>query len=248
MRLAVIADIHGNDVALQVVLAHAADRAVDSYVCLGDVAATGPFPVETIERVAALSCPVVMGNTDDILLGGKDETTDDDFIARILEIDMWCAAALSDVHRAHIRRYAPTVSLGDGALLAFHGTPASYDEKIELDASEEFLASALDRGARVYCGGHWHFQNLRRFADRFYVNPGSVGMTYDQTSGDARLIPLADYAIVTMDGAEFRGVEFHQLRYDPAPLFDAARERGMPQREWWLGLWSTEARSSQEVQ
>ncbi|MPZ68626.1 MAG: hypothetical protein GEU71_03765 [Actinobacteria bacterium] len=244
MRIAVIADIHGNDVALQVVLAHAAGRAVDSYVCLGDVAATGPFPVETIERVAALGCPVVMGNADEILLGDEEQETDDDFIARILEIDMWCAAALSDAHRAHIRRYSPTVSLVDGALLAFHGTPASYDEKIELDAPEEFLASALDRGARVYCGGHWHFQNLRRFADRFYVNPGSVGMSYNQTSGDALLVPLADYAIVTMDEAEFGGADFYRLPYDPAPLFDAARERDMPQLEWWLGLWSTQRSSS----
>lgn len=247
MRIAVIADIHGNDVALQLVLAHAAELSVDSYLCLGDVAATGPFPVETIERVAALGCPVVMGNTDDILLGGKDEALDDDFMARILEIDMWCAAALGDAHRAHIRRYAPTVSLADGALLAFHGTPASYDEKIELDASEEFLASALDRGARVYCGGHWHFQNLRRFGDRFYINPGSVGMSYNQTSGDARVVPRAHYAIVTMDGAEFGGVEFHRIPYDPTSLFDAARKRGMPHVEWWLELWSTEESSSQEV-
>lgn len=244
MRIAVIADIHGNDVALEVVLAHAADRSVDSYVCLGDVAATGPLPVESIERVAALGCPVVMGNTDDLLLGAKEETTDDDFIARILEIDMWCASVLGDAQRAHIRQYAPTVPLADGALLAFHGTPASYDERIELDASEEFLASALDRGARVYCGGHWHFQNLRRFSDRFYVNPGSVGMTYNRTSGDARVVPMASYAIVTMDGVGFGGVEFHRLPYDTAPLFAAARERGMPQLEWWLELWSSEGSSS----
>lgn len=240
MRIAVIADIHGNDIALQVVLDHASARAVDSFVCLGDVAATGPFPVETIERVASLGCPVVMGNADEILLGDEEQATDDEFIARILEIDVWCAAALGDVQRDHIRRYSPTVSLAEGALLAFHGTPASFDEKIVLGASEEYLASTLDRGARVYCGGHWHFQNLRRFSDRFYVNPGSVGMTYNQTSGDARLIPVADYAIVTMDGAEFGGVEFHQLPYDPAPLFSAARERGMPQLEWWLEQWAVQ--------
>jgi predicted phosphodiesterase len=64
MRIALIADIHGNVVALDEVLAELEEKAVDQIVCLGDVAAGGPRPVETLERLRELDCPVVMGNAD----------------------------------------------------------------------------------------------------------------------------------------------------------------------------------------
>ncbi|NIW96181.1 MAG: hypothetical protein GWN20_25895, partial [Phycisphaerae bacterium] len=68
MRLAIISDIHGNLIALEAVLAVLAQEEIDQMVCLGDVAATGPQPHETIARLRELNCPVVMGNTDDWLL------------------------------------------------------------------------------------------------------------------------------------------------------------------------------------
>lgn len=68
MRIAVIADLHGNLVALEAVLAALADERTDGIVCLGDVAATGPQPRETVERLRAVGCPVVMGNADAWLL------------------------------------------------------------------------------------------------------------------------------------------------------------------------------------
>jgi len=63
MRIAIIADIHGNLTALEAVLADLEDTGADRVVCLGDVAATGPQPHETVARLRALGCPVVMGNT-----------------------------------------------------------------------------------------------------------------------------------------------------------------------------------------
>ena len=64
MRIGLIADIHGNLFALDAVLAALARIGMDELICLGDVAALGPQPREVIERLRALRCPVVMGNTD----------------------------------------------------------------------------------------------------------------------------------------------------------------------------------------
>src|SRR5262245_15317901 len=52
LRTALIADIHGNIVALEAVLADIGRRDVDAVVCLGDVAATGPQPAEAVDRIA----------------------------------------------------------------------------------------------------------------------------------------------------------------------------------------------------
>lgn len=239
MKIAVFSDIHGNCCALDAVLDDASRRDVDSFVCLGDVAATGPQPLDALERVVALGCPVVMGNADDILLGAETPETDDEFMSRIYDIDSWCAGLLDDSHREHVRGYAPTVSLADGAFLGFHGSPASFDEVIAPDASEDHLARAVGGDAVVNCGGHTHFQTFRRFGDRFYINPGSVGMSYDRISGDVHLVPVAEYATVEVGGGELRGVDLHRLPYDPDPLFRFARASGMPHIEWWLGEWAT---------
>jgi hypothetical protein len=51
------------------VLSDIARRRVDEIVCLGDVAAGGPQPRETLERPRTLGCAVVSGNADEWLLG-----------------------------------------------------------------------------------------------------------------------------------------------------------------------------------
>ena len=44
MRIALISDLHANEVALAAVLADIARVGVDQIVCLGDVATLGPHP------------------------------------------------------------------------------------------------------------------------------------------------------------------------------------------------------------
>jgi hypothetical protein len=67
-RLALIADLHGNAVALEAVLDDLAGRRITELVCLGDVAAGGPQPREALARLRELGCPVVLGNADEWLL------------------------------------------------------------------------------------------------------------------------------------------------------------------------------------
>jgi predicted phosphodiesterase len=64
MRIALLADIHGNLSALEAVLAALQAEAVDQLICLGDVAAVGPQPHEVIGRLRDVGCPAVKGNTD----------------------------------------------------------------------------------------------------------------------------------------------------------------------------------------
>src|SRR4051795_12054385 len=99
-RIALVAGVDGNMVALESVLSDLSRSGADDIICLGDVAATGPRPRETIERIAELGCPVVRGNTDRFLLEPDNEEAEDDETRRILEIDRWGAEQLEDEHRA----------------------------------------------------------------------------------------------------------------------------------------------------
>jgi predicted phosphodiesterase len=126
MRLALISDIHGNLIALDTVLHDIELLHPDRIVCLGDVA-FGPQPLETTQRLMAVGCPVVMGNSDERLLHpGVPQRPEEENAQRIEEIVFWCREQLSQTELDYLRTFQPTMEFSlstDIALLCFHGSP-----------------------------------------------------------------------------------------------------------------------------
>ncbi|MCR5857209.1 metallophosphoesterase [Mesorhizobium sp. J428] len=68
MRIAVVSDIHGNDVALEAVLKDASTRGYDRLLDLGDTV-SGPLrPLETFERMRSHDVVAIAGNHERQLL------------------------------------------------------------------------------------------------------------------------------------------------------------------------------------
>lgn len=70
MRVAFIADIHGNGVALDAVLEDIEKRKVDRIAVLGDITFRGPEPKRVLERVRGLPADVIKGNADEWTVRG----------------------------------------------------------------------------------------------------------------------------------------------------------------------------------
>ena len=68
MRIALISDIHGNQLALEAVLRDAHAQGADRVACLGDVATLGPQPLAVLHTLQELGCPCILGNHDSFLL------------------------------------------------------------------------------------------------------------------------------------------------------------------------------------
>jgi predicted phosphodiesterase len=213
MPLALVSDIHGNDVALAVVVAELERLDIDRVVCLGDAVQGGPQPAEVLDRLAALGWPVVLGNSDDFLLRIPAESSEP-VTARQLEVRAWSLSRLAPDHLEQIASWPTTLDLELEAgleLRAFHGSPRSYDDIVlpeTPDAEAERLLGGS--GVDVLAGGHTHLQWARWIDGALYVNPGSVGAPYDrhQPSDDIRLTPTAEYAVLTGGGVEFRRIPF----------------------------------------
>jgi len=62
MRIAVIADIHGNLEAFREVLADVHGNGIDTVICLGDVIGYGPDPEECLRLLRQEEIPLLMGN------------------------------------------------------------------------------------------------------------------------------------------------------------------------------------------
>lgn len=240
MRVAVIADIHGNLTALEAVLADLAATQVDEIVCLGDVAATGPQPHETVAQLRALACPVVMGNTDAAAFRPMQLWPTDEEARRFMEIDYWCSTQLSPDDLAYLRTFQPTigVSMGPGAtLLCFHGSPRDNTEGIVATTPDSALARVLAGcDATALAGGHTHAQFTRPYKQAVLLNPGSVGLPYIETEEGARNPPWAEYGIVGWHAGSLR-VELRRVAIDAGEVVRAALESGMPHADWWAGSW-----------
>jgi len=118
---------------------------VDEVLCLGDVA-VGPQPVETLERLQELGCPVVMGNWDSYFVSGFPEQKSE-FSRKLLEMGEWWAGKLSHGHREYIESFEESLErpLDNGKrLLAFHGSPRSFDDFIYCTTPDEELERMLE--------------------------------------------------------------------------------------------------------
>ena len=241
MRVGLIADIHGNLVALDAVLADLERAQVDHVVCLGDVA-WGPQPRQTVERLRALSYPTIMGNADDELFHLPSETPTDEGARVTLDIARWCAAQLSPADLDYLRTFHPILALPLGAehtLLCFHGSPRSFHDIIRSTTAEDDLAGMLAGfSATVMAGGHTHEQMLRRYRETIIVNPGSVGLPFERGPGvdQVRNPPWAEYALVSQENGVL-GIELRRVPIDVGTLVRTIRASGMPHAELLAQDW-----------
>jgi predicted phosphodiesterase len=241
MRIGIISDIHGNALALDVVIADLRQEPVDQLVCLGDAIQGGPQPAEVVARLREIACPVVMGNADDWLLTGEETGAEDIPDTRLLKMNdvrTWMLEQLSEEDKALIRSFRPTVEipLGTGRnLLCFHGSPNSFDDIIlPTTAEEEFQELLAPYLPHLMTGGHTHMQQIRRIgvSDSFFFNPGSIGFSYShqQTEKSFRADAWAEYAILTAEGPRV-ALEFRRIPYDVEALIEVYRASGRPHAE-----------------
>jgi putative phosphoesterase len=242
-RVALIADIHGNVVALEAVLADVDRHDVDEIICLGDVAAGGPQPREALDRLRALGCPVVRGNADEWLLGGMPAEEDEQG-RRLRAIVEWAREQLSEADVTYLEGFVPTVELelGKSRLLCFHGSPGATTERLFATTPEEELARHFAGSANdVFAGGHTHLQLARRLERGLLVNPGSVGLPLHEGSDggsirgrEPRLPGFAEYALLEAEATISVGLR--SVPVDTTALERAGHASGMPDPDWWASV------------
>jgi predicted phosphodiesterase len=153
VRLALISDQHGNDVAFHVALEDVERLGVDEIVCLGDVVQGGTEPAQTLDRLASVGCETVLGNADAFLLEVPADSPEP-VTERQLEVRDWTLSQLDTAQIEQIRSFVPAVRRGleDVSLLLFHGSPRSYDDVLLPELGGEGLEPFLGQGAALLAG------------------------------------------------------------------------------------------------
>ena len=183
MRIAILADVHGNLPALEAVLADIEAQRVDRIVVNGDSVNRGPESVPVMRTLAEAPHDAVMGNHDDVMLmvvERRDVDVDPWYLdpfwrsARLAaeEVD---ASGFLDVIRAMpltLRIEEP----GAPSLLISHGSPRHYREGIGPRTTPEVISEITqEHPADVLVGSHTHRPYLASWGRYTVINTGSVG-------------------------------------------------------------------------
>jgi len=238
VRVALIADMHGNAVAFDAVLRELELERFDAVVSLGDVAQGGPQPAECIDRLRELGCRCVLGNSDEFLLTLElgSEEVDDERREQLVTVGRWSQQQLGDEQLAFLQAFEPTVELDVGGrrLVCCHGSPASNEEVVLPETPREKVEELIGRADAV-AGGHVHLQWLRRAGRGIWFCAGSVGLVYEhkEPMDERPFDPWAEYAVLTADDGKL-GVEFRRVPFDVGALIRAAE--AMPD-EQYAAMW-----------
>lgn len=217
MRVALVSDLHGNELALERVLADAARAGFDRLVCLGDVATLGPRPKAVLDRLRDLGCDCIMGNHDEFMLNPELVRAYSEYPVIVDSVEA-TRQSLSDDDVSFIRSFRPSVELED--VFLYHGTPRSNVEDLLIDTPSERVDEMLDgRSAVVLAGGHTHIQMLRQHKGMLIVNPGSIGQPFREyaNGGPPVILSHAEYAIVHVK-KEGVSVDLRRVTLDPKEL------------------------------
>jgi len=176
MRVAALADVHGNAPALAAVLEEVERERPDLVVFCGDLT-WGSLPQETLALVRVLEIPARF------VRGNADRAVGADFEGR----GEWMAAAHSAEDLAFLQGFEQTVLVDVqrlGPTCFAHGSPRS-DEECVTKRTPEARVREFSEGveARTFVTAHTHMQFDRRVAGVRLVNPGSVGLPYEPSPG-----------------------------------------------------------------
>ncbi|WP_158894124.1 metallophosphoesterase family protein [Amycolatopsis anabasis] len=186
MRVAVLADIHGNLPALEAVLREVGAAGVDAIVLNGDLA-TGPMPAETLDRLAGLGDTAiwVRGNADRELVAAYDGEPNPELPEVARRPAEYGASRILRRHRDLLADLPLSVVLevtGLGPVRFCHATPRADTEIVLVDSPVERYRNAFGETAEpTVVLGHTHMPFDRLADRRRFVNPGSVGMPYGGT-------------------------------------------------------------------
>jgi diadenosine tetraphosphatase ApaH/serine/threonine PP2A family protein phosphatase len=235
MRFAAIADVHGNHLALEAVIADIRAQGIDAIVNLGDMA-SGPLDARrTMDALIALDAVHVLGNHDRYLIDRPPE-----------KMGSWDRPAHAQLDAKHLDwlRQVPTTRVFRDRVFLCHAMPGNDevywletvlpDGTVRMASLESIEQAAEGVAQRLILCGHSHLARVVRLSDgRMIVNPGSVGSPgYRDIHPFPHLVeagtPDARYAILELADGDWR-VTFRHVPYDHDTMAALALKNGQPE-------------------
>lgn len=214
-KIAVLSDIHGNSQSLNAVMQNLENYEIDDFIFCGDYIGYYYNPDTVISEIRKLKSHSVIGNHDKKLLDlmqQKSSNRSELLYEYHKDYGSGLEIALKILSRENVNWLInlPKVlnlKIENVNCIVFHGTPFSTEEYLYPDTPiSSFESFMIGSDTQLFIGGHSHYQFLKEFGCKFYINPGSVGQSRD-------IGGKAAWAILTVNDGEFK-VDFIRTAYN----------------------------------
>ncbi len=230
MRIALLSDIHGNDIALRAVLEHIEEQGgVAATWILGDLVALGHAPVKVLEMLREVpNVKIIRGNTDSYICNDTrprpsldDVKADINLLKQLVEVEgnfSWSKGAVTSAGWLAWLSRLPIEyrdKLPDGTqVLCVHASPGTEDgsgirESMSQGEIEHLLLGAKEK---LICVGHTHRPFRMTVNGKDIVNPGSIS---NPLGKDVR----ASYAILETSELGY-DIELLRVDYDQQAVIE----------------------------
>lgn len=225
MRIAIISDIHGNQIAFEAVLRDLEDQPpCDQLVIAGDLCLNGSRPREVLRIIRELHCPVVQGNGDIKVAFQAPEKGE-----KKHSMAAWVREQIGQEGIDYLARLPfsyRVINPERRDLLIVHANPLTIDDALfpnADDATLEGFLGELDEQIGALAFGHLHIAYTRYWRGLLLADVASCGVPRDE---DLR----AAYGILTWQDGRWEA-EIRRVPYDVEEVVAQMRTCGMPNAE-----------------
>lgn len=224
MRIAFLADIHGNLPALEAVIGDLKTHSPDAIYLLGDQINRCPWTNEVLDLIDQLGWPKVYGNHEYIISKIRTPENFEPFNDSLRFPTLWWTQAqLSAAHLAAMRQLPAEMVLAIEqfpSIYITHGIPSNCFRGFLAEDEDLFYEKSLASVTpEIVVTAHTHRPLDRQIGQRRVLNPGSVGLPYN---GD----PRAQYMLLDVRNGIWQP-QFCQVVYNLEVLSAAFDSSGM---------------------
>jgi putative phosphoesterase len=216
MKLAVLSDIHGNDLALAAVLHEVRALGIERLFCLGDFVGYYYRPDAVLKMLEGWDAVWVQGNHEGLL---KTARASPEAAAEIqARYGSGIAEALRRLNAEQQDRLVGLpescrVSVEGMRFLLCHGAPWGRDAYVYPDADAAVLQRCAQEDVDCVLMGHTHYPFVTAVEGTLVANAGSVGQSRDHGG-------LASWLVVD---TRARTLVFKRTPFETATLIEQAR-------------------------
>lgn len=194
MRIAVLADIHGNLPAFEAALKHVSQQKVDQIILAGDIVVGSPDSKACWELALSLGCPILRGNHERYAAYfGTPKASPDWTMERFAPLH-WAVEQLSEQDRRCMEQLPVNLRLPEAPDLFFvHASERDDHDSIASHTPVQALHEMFPTAPEQYMiRAHNHYGQVRIWNKGFIVTGGSVGLPLDGN-------PTAQYLLLDQE-------------------------------------------------
>lgn len=214
MRIAILSDIHGNNIAFEAVLEDINNRGIEEIIIAGDHFNDIPQPMQVFNNIIKTKAWIIKGNKEERVLNYHNGKFPEWNSYLQMASFLWTYKQFNAEVFDYMEKLPEQIVIDlpkKDSIRVVHGSPFQIDELLYPDKDNDRIIKSLDYiEEKVLIYGHIHTQWHRRIADKLIINPGSVGISYNEKG-------FAEYSIIEWN-SECWEVRECLVKYDKLKL------------------------------